>query len=117
MKATVYVDGGPLDGSYTFDNFSPQNLNNTGLDIGSNEFHAWTMFDMTFCFGRGQIGYPVSGVSPAAMQRRLAGEKNVKTGPCNYELSDWQEQDGTIVARFRHVEWSEVTQHRAAQWA
>ena len=115
MKVTVLFDGGPLDGSFTFDDYNPANLNKTGLALGSNEFHAWMMFDGAFCFGKGQIGYVSGGMSPASMQRRLAGETNFQAGPCNYELVEWEEKDGAISAKFRHIDWQEVLRFRATR--
>ena len=115
MKAVVQVDGGPLDGSYAFDEYSPENLNKTGLDQGSNEFFAWLLLDGAFCFGKGQVGYVQGGMSPASMQRRLAGESNFQAGPCNYWLTEWDKKDSSISARFQHVEWAEVLRFRTAR--
>ena len=115
MKAAVQIDGGPLDGSYKFDEYSPENLNKTGLDQGSNEFFAWHLLDGAFCFGKGQVGYVQGGMSPASMQRRLAGESNFQAGPCNYWLTEWDKKDTSISARFQHVEWAEVLRFRNAR--
>ena len=38
MKAVVHVGGGPLDGLYNYENYRPDNLNNTGLAQTSNGF-------------------------------------------------------------------------------
>jgi hypothetical protein len=115
MKAVVHVDGGPLDGSYQFDDYNPANLNNTGLDQASNEFFAWLLLDGAYCTGKGQVGYVQGGMSPASMQRRLSGEKDFKAGPCNYWLTEWEQKEGSISARFRNVEWGEVERFRTAR--
>ena len=114
MKVTAHVDGGPLDGSYTFDNYDPANLNNTGFALGSNEQAVWMLVDMPYC-SKDKIGYVQSGMSPASLQRRLAGEKDFKPGPCNYWVTEWEQENGEVVARFRHIEFSEGKRFQAVR--
>jgi len=103
MKATVHVDGGPLNGTYTFENYAPQNLNHTGLDQGSNEFFAWLLVDGAFSFARGNVGYVQSGMTPADMRRRLAGEKSFQAEGCNYELTEYEKNGDAIVCRYNYL--------------
>ena len=115
MKAVVHVGGGPLDGLYNYGNYRPDNLNNTGRAQTSNEFFAWLLLDGAFCVGNGKVGYVQCGMTPASMQRRLSGETDFKAGPCNYWLTEWEQNDGSITARFQHVERDEVQRFRTAR--